>query len=133
MLLVAVLLALSVVTHAGPREYLFEDKRVCDAKKVFCFRGSKTWLSNPRLLHLRARVQKAPGPGMLRIWLTGANELGHQHLAPFEVQVRGNNSEIINHKMIPDYPDVPGWAVERVEYVPQFEKSAAGSSGLAAY
>ena len=102
---------------AGPRDYLFKDKRVCDAQNVFCFRGTLSFDSNPRLLHLRARVQTAPGPGMLRIRLRGANELGHRRLAPIEVQVRGTYSEIINHRMIPDHPDVYEWHVDLVEFI----------------
>ena len=103
---------------AGPRDYLFHGERVCDVGEVFCFHGTLLYLSNPRLLHLSARVQTAPGPGLLRIRLTGANQQGHRRHAPFEVQVRGHYSEIINHKMIPDYPDVESWVVERVEFIP---------------
>lgn len=105
------------VALAGPRDYLFRDERVCDTDRVFCFRGTLSYHSNPRLLHLRARVQTAPGPGLLRIRLSGANQLGHRRSAPFEVRVRGSYSEIIDHKMIPDYPDVQGWVVERVEFI----------------
>ena len=102
---------------AGPRDYLFRDERLCDIDEVFCFRGTLSYHSNSRLLRLHARVQTAPGPGLLRISLTGANRQGHRRLAPFEVRVRGHYSEIINHKMIPDYPDVQGWVVERVEFI----------------
>ncbi len=104
-------------TLAGPRDYLFHEERVCDADQVFCLRGTLTYHSNPRLLRLRARVQKAPGPGLLRISLSGTNELGHRRFAPFEVHVRGRNSEIIDHKMIPDYPDVDSWVVDRVQFI----------------
>ena len=102
---------------AGPRDYLFRDVRLCDSDGVFCFRGTLSYDSNPRLLRLRARVRTAPGPGLLRIRLAGANQLGHRRFAPFEVRVRGHYSEIINHKMIPDYPDAQGWVVERVEFI----------------
>jgi len=102
---------------AGPRDYLFRNERVCDADRTFCLQGTLSYHSNPRLLHLRARVQTAPGSGLLRIGLSGVNQLGHRRFAPFEVRVRGHYSEIINHKMIPDYPDVQGWAVERVEFI----------------
>lgn len=102
---------------AGPRDYLFHEERVCDADGVFCLRGTLSYHSNPRLLRLRARVQKAPGPGLLRIRLAGFNPQGHRRSAPFEVRVRGRNSEIIDHKMIPDYPDVEAWDVERVEFI----------------
>lgn len=109
---------------AGPRDYLFHDERICDVDEVFCFRGTLSYHSNPRLVHLRARVQTAPGPGLLRIWLAGANLLGHRRTAPFEVRVRGHYSEIINHKMIPDYPDTQSWAVERVEFIADETDSA---------
>ena len=104
-------------TLAGPREHLFRDKRVCDVNNVLCFRGTMTFYSNPRLLRLRARVRTASGPGMLRIWLTGTNELGHRRNSPFELHVRGRHSEIINHKMIPDHPDVLAWAIVSVEFI----------------
>ena len=103
--------------YAGPRDYLFKDKRVCDTQNVFCFRGTLSYDSNPRLLHLRERIQTAPGPGMLRIRLRGGNELGHRRLAPIEVEVRGNYSEIINHRMVPDHPDVYEWHVDLVEFI----------------
>ena len=102
---------------AAPRDYLFHEERVCDTDKVICIRGTLSYHSNPRLLRLRARIQQSPGPGLLRISLSGSNELGHRRFAPFEVRVRGRNSEIIDHKMIPDYPDVDSWVVERVEFV----------------
>jgi hypothetical protein len=49
--------------------------------------------------------------------LSGSNQQGDRRLAPFEVHVSGHYSEIINHKMIPDHPDVEDWAVEQVEYI----------------
>ena len=104
-------------TLASPRDYLFEDERICDTHEVLCFRGTLSYESNSRLLRLNARVRTDPGPGMLRISLTGTNELGHRRLAPFEVRVRGSYSEIIDHKMIPDYPEVHNWEVDRVEFI----------------
>ena len=108
---------------AAPRDYLFRNERLCDSDEVFCFGGSLSYYSNPRLLHLRARVQTAPGPGLLVIRVTGTNQQGHRHFAPFEVRVRGRYSEIINHKMIPDYPDVQSWTVERVEFIVDEDRS----------
>lgn len=125
MLLGASALLLVAGAFAGPRDYLFRDERICNTDEVFCIRGTMTYDSNPRLLHLRGRVQVAPGPGMLRIRLRGANELGHQRLAPFEVRVRGQYSEIINHKMVPDHPDVYEWRVERVEFIAESKSDQA--------
>ena len=117
-MLVGVFAFITNIAYASPREYLFKDQQVCDSQGTFCMRGTLYYKSNSRLLHLRIRVQVAPGSGLLIIRLAGTNELGHQRYAPFEVQVRGNNSEIINHKMIPDYPDVQSWSVQRVSFVP---------------
>ena len=102
---------------AGPRDYLFRNERVCDADRVFCIRGTLSYQVNPHLMRLRARVKKAPGPGLLRIRLTGTNRQGHRRYAPFEVRVRGRATEIINHKMIPDYPDAQSWVVQQVEFI----------------
>ena len=117
LLLGASALFFSTITIAGPRDYLFRGERVCDSEKVFCIRGTLSYQSNPHLLRLRARVQRAPGPGLLRIRLAGTNRQGHRRLAPFEVRVRGRYSEIINHKMVPDYPDTQSWVVERLEFI----------------
>ena len=116
MLGVAVLI-LATLTLASDRDFLLRDERLCDQTSRFCLHGTFTYESNPRLLHLSARVQKAPGPGRLRIVLVGRNRLGYRRLAPFEVRVRGQRSEIINHRMIPDHPDAQGWAIERVEFI----------------
>jgi hypothetical protein len=117
LLLGATALFVCAAVAAAPRDNLFHNKRLCDTEKVFCFRGTLSYHSNPRLLLLRARVQTAPGPGLLRISLAGTNPQGHRRYAPFEVRVRGHYSEIIDHKVIPDYPGVQVWAVERVSFI----------------
>ena len=113
----ATALAMSTGVLAAPRDYLFRNARICDAAMEFCMRGTLSYDSNPRLLHLRARVQTAPGPGLLQIWLTGANRQGHRRFAPFELRVRGQATEILDHKMVPDYPDAHSWAVDRVRFI----------------
>ena len=117
LLLVASALWFGPHAVADPREFLFRNETVCDSDGVFCFRGTLSYDPNPRLLRLSARVQRAPGPGLLRIRLSGTNRLGDRYFAAFEVPVRGHYSEIINHKMIPDYPDVEGWVVEQLEFI----------------
>ena len=110
-------LLLSAMSSASQPDYLFQDRYLCDETGAFCMLGTLTFQPNPRLLHLRARVRKAPGPGLLRIILIGSNRLGYRRLAPFEVRVRGNVTEILNHKMVPDHPDALGWAVQYVEFI----------------
>lgn len=110
------LLAGALPAPASEIEYLFRNDRVCDDTGAFCLSGTLSYQPNPRLLRLRARVQTAPGPGLLRIRLTGSTRLGMRRLAPLEVRVRGDYSEIINHKMVPDYPDALEWAVDHVEF-----------------
>ena len=116
LLVCATALFFGLGAHAAPRDYLFEDERVCDVDGVFCLKGTLSYESNPRLLQLRARVQKSPGPGLLRIRLEGKNRQGYSRYSLLEVRVRGNYSEIINHKMIPDHPDALAWVVYGVEF-----------------
>jgi hypothetical protein len=33
-----------------------------------------------------------------------------------EIEIRGRRSEIVDFKMIPDYPEVYDWALERIEF-----------------
>ena len=49
--------------------------------------------------------------------LVGTTRQGDRRYAPLEVRVRGNYSEILNRKMIPDHPDAVSWAVDRVEFM----------------
>ena len=103
--------------------YLARDARLCDAAETICVDGTLRYDVNSRLLRLRGRIAFAPGPGRLDIWLRGNNRLGHVRYAPMEIDVRGRASEIIDFRMIPDYPDVANWQIERIEFV----RAGAGS------
>jgi hypothetical protein len=35
-----------------------------------------------------------------------------------EIKLRGKASEIVDFQMIPDYPDVGNWAIDRIVYLP---------------
>ena len=113
--LAACLLAASNAT-AGPRYYLKKNELLCDAAKLLCIRGSLRYEINPRLFRLWGRVQTSPGRGLLRIRLNGTNRLEHSRTTMMEIQVRGTYSEIVDYKMIPDYPDVENWEVVMIEF-----------------
>ena len=114
LLLLLSLLPLSLA--AGQKEYLLRNEQLCTRTGDFCLIGSLSYQPNPRLLRLRARIQSAPGPGLLKITLVGYTRQGFRRLAPLEVRVRGKTTEIINHKMIPDYPEAESWAIQRTEF-----------------
>ncbi len=103
---------------ASDRLYLARDELLCDFEAETCLRGSLTYETNSRLLRLRARVESAPGPGMLRITLTGTTRQGFRRYAPMEIELRGRYSEIVDFKMIPDHPDVYDWTIDRIEFEP---------------
>lgn len=124
------LLAGALPASAAPVDYLFRNERVCDDAGEFCLSGTLSYQSNPRLLRLRARVQTAPGPGLLRIRLIGTTRLGTRRFAPLEVRVRGDYSEIINHKMIPDHPDALEWAVDRIQFMEDQTGQPSGKPGI---
>jgi len=112
-------LACTVPALAGPTLYIERGGLICDAEKTVCLRGTLVYEPNPRLLRLRARVQFAPGPGELRIMMTGTNRSGDRRYAPMEITLRGKYSEIVDFKMIPDHPDVNAWQVDRVSFQPE--------------
>ncbi len=101
---------------ASETHYLFRHEIVCSRDEAICIRGTLSFDVNPRLLRLRGRVQNATGSGLLRIRLTGANRLGHRRTTEIELFLRGTHSEIIDHKMIPDYPDIENWEVVSISY-----------------
>lgn len=109
-------LACALPVLAGPSLYIQRGGLICDAEKTVCLRGNLTYEPNPRLLRLRARVQFAPGPGELRILMTGTNRSGDRRYAPMEITLRGKYSEIVDFKMIPDHPDINAWEIDRVSF-----------------
>ena len=122
----ACLLAAST-SSAGPLYYLKKNELFCDDAKLLCIRGTLRYEVNPRLFRLWGRVQTSPGRGLLRIRLNGTNRLDHLRTTMMEIQLRGTYSEIVDYKMIPDYPDVDDWEVVMIEFEPG-EKSPPAES-----
>lgn len=106
---------------AGPLLYVERGGLLCDTAETVCLRGTLTYQPNERLLRLRGRVQFAPGPGELRILMTGENRRGDRRYAPMEITLRGKYSEIVDFKMIPDHPDVDAWQIDRISFAPEGE------------
>ena len=115
----AMLLTFSVAAAAGPRDRLTEpDAILCDDGDQVCIRGSITYRTNPRLLEFRGRVQRATGPGLLRVRVIGENLDGFTRRTTMEIQIRGRYSEIVNHRLITDHPDVDAWRLEKIFFQP---------------
>lgn len=104
---------------AGPVETIIgKNVLFCDDGMSACLRGTLTYRSNPRMLDLRSRVQRATGPGVLKIRLVGENADGHTRRTTIEVRIRGHYSEIVNTRLITDHPDVYSWAVDSISFEP---------------
>lgn len=117
-LLLPAILASGAALAAGTL-YLAEAELICDGERVICIDGSLGYAVNDRLLWLRGRVQFTTVPGLLQITVKGTNRLGHVRYAPMELELRGKASEIVEFQMIPDYPDVANWAIDRIVYLPR--------------
>jgi len=104
---------------AGPSETIIgRNALFCDDQDRVCLRGTLTYHANPRLLELRSRVQRAVGPGLLKIRLVGENADGHTRRTTIEVRIRGNYSEIVNTRLITDHPDVYSWKLDSIGFDP---------------
>lgn len=110
--------------------YLAEDEAICDGERLVCIDGTLSYDVNDRLLWLRGRVQFTTVPGLLQITVKGSNRLGHVRYAPMEIELRGKASEIVDFRMIPDYPDVANWAIDHIVYRRQSDIDADGESSL---
>lgn len=108
----------AAAAHAARIRYLAEDDVLCDGARTVCVDGTLGYEVNDRLLWLRGRVQFTTVPGLLVITVKGSNRLGHVRYAPMEVELRGKASEIVDFEMIPDYPDVANWSIDRIDFVP---------------
>jgi hypothetical protein len=118
----------SAAALASRTLYLAREELICDATRIICIDGSLGYDVNDRLLWLRGRVQASTVPGVLRITVRGSNRLGHMRFAPMEIGLRGRATEIVNFEMIPDYPDVANWSIDRIEFVPAGEGTTPARS-----
>lgn len=107
---------LALTAGAGERHYLKKAERFCDESGVLCLRGTLSYEVNTRLFTLNARVRSAPGPGLLRIRLSGRNRLGHRHRTVIELSLRGRPGEIVSTRMVPDAPDVYRWQLDSIRF-----------------
>ena len=110
------LILISATLPASAVQYLKKNEAFCDSSGTVCLRGTISYRVNPRLLQLRARITKAPGPGQLKINVAGNNRLAHPRRAAIEVTIRGKASEIVNTDMIPDAPDVSQWELVSIQF-----------------
>ncbi|MEQ1800873.1 MAG: hypothetical protein ABL989_03055 [Gammaproteobacteria bacterium] len=108
----------STAALAARTLYLAENELICDSERILCVDGTLGYDVNDRLLWLRGRVQATTVPGVLQITVKGTNRLGHLRYAPLEIELRGRASEIVDFAMIPDYPDVANWSIDRIVFVP---------------
>lgn len=116
---VALVAALTAsATLASPILYLARNEVLCDSRRIACVDGTLSYEVNTRLLELRGRVQFTTVPGVLQIVVKGSNRLGHVRYAPMEIKLRGQASEIVDFRMIPDYPDVENWAIDHISFLP---------------
>ena len=113
------LLAFSLSAEAGPMQRLTErGAMLCDDRDQVCIRGSITYRSNPRLLELRGRVERASGSGWVRIRVVGKNRDGFTRRTLMEFEIRGHYSEIVDQRLITDHPDVDAWMLESISFLP---------------
>ena len=115
----AIFATIAVGANAGPSETIIgKNALFCDDNDRVCLRGTLSYRANPRMLDLRSRVQKASGPGLLKIRLVGENADGHTRRTTIEVKIRGRHSEIVNTRLITDHPDVYRWEVDSISFEP---------------
>jgi hypothetical protein len=98
--------------------YLARDAQICDVERIICIAGDVGYDVNERLLWLQGRVQFATVSGLLKINVKGSNRLGHVRYAPMEIELRGHATEIVDFKMVADYPDVANWAIDKIIFLP---------------
>jgi hypothetical protein len=92
-------------------DYLLRSAPLCDTEEVMCLRGSVRYLPGSRVMEVRGRVWRAPGPGWVSILFRGARPNGAASTAVMEFPIRGNASEIVDRRFIPDFPEVRYWRI----------------------
>jgi len=113
----AITLFLPALALASAPEFLVRNGDICDPDRTMCIRGSLVYLPDSRIMELTGRVAGSPGPGWVRILFKG-NWRGHLASSVMEIPIRGTNSEIVQHKYIPDNPAVRYWRILTISFEP---------------
>lgn len=116
--LAAALLLASLVALASARHYLAREELLCDATGQVCLLGTLSYDSNSRELWLRGRIERAEGPGVLHLMLSGTSRPGAVHYASLDIDIRGRTTEIVDVHMVPGEPAVDNWRLDRVAFTP---------------
>ena len=98
------------------RHYIKKDEVFCDSTGILCLRGTIAYEPNHRILSLNARLQKQTGPGQLRLGFSGSNRQGLLRHTEIVLRIRGTYSEIVDHRIRPDAPDVDTWALQSFSF-----------------
>lgn len=110
----ALLLSLAVLSHpvaADVPDLLLRESRLCDEDRGFCLRGTILYYPNSRLIEIRGRVARSPGPGWVSILFRGSDRNNQPNTTVMEFPVRGTSTEIIDRSFITDYPQVSQWRI----------------------
>lgn len=97
-------------------DYLLHDELLCDVAEQLCLRG---WLSHNdhnNHIELSARVQRAGVPGTVTITLIGETPGKQQVSTSLTLSVRGDYSEIVSVKIVPQWPFQTQWRVDALHF-----------------
>lgn len=108
---------LPALAAASPPEFLVRNGDICDPDRTMCIRGTLLYDPDSRLIRITGRVAGSPGPGWVRILFQGSWR-GHLASSVMEIPIRGANSEIVQHKYIPDNPAVRYWRILAISFEP---------------
>jgi len=109
--IVTLICLLPMAAAAEAPEFLLRSKLLCDTEDVMCIRGSVRYLPNSRRIEIVGRVKRAPGPGWVSILFRGSRQNGEVSTAVMEFPIRGNSSEIVDRRFIPDFPQIRYWRI----------------------
>lgn len=122
LMLAAALMLASLATLAAARYYLARDELLCDAAGKVCLLATLSYDSNSRELWLRGRIERADGPGVLRLMLSGTSRPGDVYYTSMDVDIRGRTTEIVDFHMIPDEPRVENWRLDRIGFTARTQR-----------
>ncbi|GIK35899.1 MAG: hypothetical protein AMXMBFR45_01930 [Gammaproteobacteria bacterium] len=122
LILAAALMLAPLLTLAAGRYYLARDEPLCDTAGKVCLLATLSYDSNSRELWLRGRIERADGPGVLRLMLSGTSRPGEVHYTSMDIDIRGRATEIVDFHMIPDEPRVENWRLDRVGFTARTQR-----------
>lgn len=100
-------------------ETLFADSRLCDFHNFICANIRIAYEYNEKIMHIRGRIHKPHGKGLLTFYMEGITPINERISLPITIEVRGQYNEIISKKLQTPLSNRTEWSLKEMVFDPE--------------